>query len=173
MTWSVIKMNEIQVIIEYFARYGLIFVFLIIFLEYLNFPGLGAAVIMPALGIAVAKTGINFFLALGISIIAGELASYVLYGISYWFGQPILTKIYNKFPKSRKSIDKVFLYIENYGEKGVLITRLIPAVRTLIPIVAGMFRMNIVKFSVYSIIGITIWNSALMYAGYAFGYFFI
>lgn len=165
-------MGNIQMVIEYFARYGLIFVFLIIFLEYLNFPGLGAAIIMPAIGIAVAKAGINFFLALGISVVAGELASYVLFGISYWFGQPILTKIYNKFPKSRKSIDKVCLYMENYGDKGVLITRLIPAVRTLIPLVAGMFRMNIVKFSIYSIIGITIWNSALMYAGYAFGYFF-
>lgn len=165
-------MGNIQIVIEYFARYGLIFVFLIIFLEYLNFPGLGAAIIMPAIGIAVAKAGINFFLALGISVVAGELASYVLFGISYWFGQPILTKIYNKFPKSRKSIDKVCLYMENYGDKGVLITRLIPAVRTLIPLVAGMFRMNIVKFSIYSIIGITIWNSALMYAGYAFGYFF-
>ncbi|MDV4152099.1 DedA family protein [Clostridium sp. AL.422] len=166
-------MGNIQVIIEYFARYGLIFVFFIIFLEYLNFPGLGAAIIMPAIGMAVAKSGINFFIALGISIIAGELASYVLFGISYWFGQPILTKIYNKFPKSRKSIDKVCLYIENYGDKGVLIIRLIPAVRTLIPFVAGMFRMNIIKYSLYSIIGITIWNSALMYAGYAFGYFFI
>ena len=165
-------MGNIQIVIEYFARYGLIFVFLIIFLEYLNFPGLGAAIIMPAIGIAVAKAGINFFLALGISVVAGELASYVLFGISYWFGQPILTKIYNKFPKSRKSIDKVCLYMENYGDKGVLITRLIPAVRTLIPLVAGMFRMNILKFSIYSIIGITIWNAALMYAGYAFGYFF-
>ena len=63
--------------------------------------------------------------------------------------------------------------MENYGDKGVLITRLIPAVRTLIPVVAGMFRMNIIKFSVYSIIGIAIWNSVLMYAGYAFGYYFI
>ena len=166
-------MDSVQIVIEYFARYGLIFVFLIIFLEYLNFPGLGAAVIMPAIGIAVAKAEINFFVALGISVIAGELASYVLFGISYWFGKPILTKVYNKFPKSRKSIDKVCMYIENYGDKGVLIIRLIPAVRTLIPIVAGMFRMNMVKFSIYSMIGITIWNAVLMYAGYACGRLFI
>lgn len=166
-------MGNIQIVIEYFARYGLIFVFLIMFLEYLNFPGLGAAIIMPAIGIGVAKAGINFFLALAISVVAGELASYVLFGIAYWFGQPILTRIYNKFPKSRKSIDKVCLYIENYGDKGVLVIRLIPAVRTLIPFVAGMFRMNIIKFSIYSIIGITIWNATLMYAGYAFGYFFV
>ena len=166
-------MGDMQVVIEYFAKFGLIFVFIIFFLEYLNFPGLGAAIIMPAIGIAVEKSGMNFLLVLGISIVAGELASYVLYGISYWFGKPILTKVYKKFPKSRKSIEKVHSYMENYGDKGVLIIRLIPAVRTLIPFVAGMFRMNIVKFSIYSIIGITIWNAVLMYAGYAFGYYFI
>lgn len=166
-------MDNIQIVIEYFARYGLIFVFIIIFLEYLNFPGLGAAIIMPAIGVASAKAGISFFLALLISVIAGALASYILFGISYWFGKPILTKIYNRFPKSRKSIDKICLYIENYGDKGVLIIRLVPAVRTLIPFVAGMFRMNIIKFSIYSTIGIAIWNAAFIYAGYAFGYFFI
>lgn len=165
-------MDNIQIVIEYFARYGLIFVFIIIFLEYLNFPGLGAAIIMPAIGVASAKAGISFFLALLISVIAGALASYILFGISYWFGKPILTKIYNRFPKSRKSIDKICLYIENYGDKGVLIIRLVPAVRTLIPFVAGMFRMNIIKFSIYSTIGIAIWNAAFIYAGYAFGYFF-
>ncbi len=166
-------MDKIQIIIEYFARYGLIFLFVIIFLEYLNFPGLGAAIIMPALGIAIAKAGINFFVALGISTLAGALASYVLFALSYWFGGPILTKVYNKFPKSRKSIDKVCLYVENYGDKGVLITRLIPVGRTLIPFVAGMFRMNIIKFSIYSTLGIAIWNGVFIYAGYAFGYWFI
>ena len=166
-------MDKIQIIIEYFSTYGLIFLFVVIFLEYLNFPGLGAAIIMPALGIAIAKAGINFFVALGISILAGALASYILFALSYWFGGPILTKVYNKFPKSRKSIDKVSFYVENYGDKGVLITRLIPVGRTLIPFVAGMFRMNIIKFSIYSTIGIAIWNAVFIYAGYAFGYWFI
>lgn len=166
-------MDNIQIVIEYFARYGLIFLFIIIFLEYLNFPGLGAAIIMPAIAIAVAKSGINFFVALAISVLAGALASYVLFGISYWFGKPILTKVYNKFPKARKSIDKVCFYIENYGDKGVLITRLIPVGRTLIPFVAGMFRMNIINFSIYSTIGIAIWNAVFIYAGYAFGSWFM
>lgn len=166
-------MDKIQIVIEYFSTYGLIFLFVIIFLEYLNFPGLGAAIIMPALGIAIAKAEINFFVALGISVLAGALASYILFALSYWFGGPILTKVYNKFPKSRKSIDKVCLYVENYGDKGVLITRLIPVGRTLIPFVAGMFRMNIIKFSIYSTLGIAIWNGVFIYAGYAFGYWFI
>ncbi|CDG01125.1 Putative Membrane protein [Clostridium chauvoei JF4335] len=149
------------------------FLFLIIFLEYLNFPGLGAAVIMPAAGIVVAKSGINFFVALGVSVLAGVLASYILYIISYYFGNPILSRIYKRFPKTRDSIEKTYKYIERYGNKGVLVTRLVPVGRTLIPFVAGTFRMNILNFTVYSTIGIAIWNAIFIYAGYAFGYFFI
>lgn len=165
-------MNEVQMVVDYFTRYGLIFLFIIIFLEYLNFPGLGAAVIMPTIGVLVSKSGMNFFVALALSVIAGALASYFLYAISYWFGQPILTKVYNRFPKSRKSIDKVCGYIDSYGSKGVLLCRMIPVARTLIPFVAGMFRMNIFTFTIYSTIGITIWNAIFIYAGYAFGYLF-
>lgn len=166
-------MNNIQIIIDYISNYGLIFLFIIIFLEYLNFPGLGAAVVMPAAGIAISKFNINLILAIAISIVAGELASYILFAISYWFGKPILTKVYNKFPRSRKPIDKAFHYIENYGYKGILIARIIPVTRTLIPFVAGIFRMNLLKYSIYSVIGVTIWNTALIYAGYAFGSYFI
>lgn len=166
-------MDNIQVVIQYLARYGLVFVFFIIFLEYLNFPGLGAAIVMPAIGIGVSEFKINIYIAILVSIIAAELASYILYSISYFCGKPLLTKIYNRFPKSRKSIDKTFHYIENYGYKGVLIGRLIPAWRTLIPFVAGIFRMNIFKFSIYSILGTAIWNTVFIYAGYAFKNWFI
>lgn len=166
-------MGNIQSILDYLARYGLIFLFLIIFLEYLNFPGLGAAIIMPAIGVGALKYNINILLAILISILAGVLASYILFYISYFFGKPLLTKVYNKFPKSRKAIDKTFHYIENYGYKGVLIARLIPVGRTLIPFVAGLFKMNILKFTIYSTIGIAIWNTVLIYIGYAFAHLFI
>lgn len=161
-------MNDIQVVIQYLARYGLIFVFFIIFLEYLNFPGLGAAIVMPAIGIGVSQFKINIYIAILVSIIAAELASYILYYISYFLGKPLLTKMYNRFPKSRKAIDKTFHYIDNYGYKGILIVRLIPVGRTLIPFIAGAFRMNIFKFAIYSMVGTAVWNTVFIYAGYAF-----
>ncbi|WP_300386809.1 DedA family protein [Clostridium sp.] len=166
-------MNNIQTVIQFLARYGLIFVFFIIFLEYLNFPGLGAAIVMPGIGIGVSEFKINIYIAILVSIIAAELASYILYYISYFCGRPLLTKVCNKFPKSRKPIDKTFHYIESYGYKGIFIGRLIPVARTLVPFVAGIFRMNIFKFAIYSILGTTIWNSVLIYAGYAFKNWFI
>lgn len=166
-------MENIQTILAYVAHYGLIFVFFIIFLEYMNFPGLGAAVVLPGIGIATARCNLNIVLVIVISIIAGEIASYILFGISYYFGKTILNKLYNKFPKTQKSINKAFYYVESYGYKGVLIARMLPVARTIVPFVSGMFRMNFVKFAMCSIVGVVVWNSVLIYAGYAFSSYFI
>ena len=63
--------------------------------------------------------------------------------------------------------------MDRYGNIGVLIARVIPVARTLISLVAGTFNVNFVKFTLYSVIGITIWNFAFIYAGYAFSYLFL
>lgn len=158
---------------ELFSQYGLIFLFVIIFLEYLNFPGLGAAVIMPAIGMLIKKTGISFLFAILLSVAAGMLASYVLYIISFWLGNPILRFCERRLPKVAQSLKKTEITLSKYGKKGVLIGRLIPGIRTLVPVISGAFKMDIINFSVSSLIGIAIWNFTLIYLGYAFGYLWI
>lgn len=164
---------SIQTVTQYFSTYGVLFVFIIVFLEHLNCPGMPAGIIMPALGIASEKVGINILIVYLVSIIGAVIASYILYSLAYWFGSPILDFICKKFPKMKKPIDKVFFYMEKYGDKGVLITRLIPVGRTIIPFVAGTFKMNILTFTIYSTIGIALWNAALIFSGYLFGNWFI
>lgn len=163
---------DIQTVLNYFTEYGLIFLFVIVFLEYMNLPGLPAGIIMPAAGILIAGQDMNFITALIVSVLAGLLGSYVLYFIGYFLGKPVLDKFYQKYKKLRPSINKAISYTEKHGNKGVFIARLIPVARTLISLTVGTVRMNFVSFTLYSIIGITIWNSVFIYAGYAFGYLF-
>ena len=163
---------DIQTVLNYFAEYGLFFLFVIVFLEYMNLPGLPAGIIMPAAGILIAGRDMNFITALIVSVLAGLLGSYVLYFIGYFLGKPVLDKFYQKYKKLRPSINKAISYTEKHGNKGVFIARLIPVARTLISLTVGTVRMNFVSFTLYSIIGITIWNSVFIYAGYAFGYLF-
>ena len=163
---------DIQMVLNYFTEYGLIFLFVIVFLEYMNLPGLPAGIIMPAAGILIAGQDMNFITALIVSVLAGLLGSYVLYFIGYFLGKPVLDKFYQKYKKLRPSINKAISYTEKHGNKGVFIARLIPVARTLISLTVGTVRMNFVSFTLYSIIGITIWNSVFIYAGYAFGYLF-
>ena len=163
---------DIQTVLNYFTQYGLIFLFVIVLLEYMNLPGLPAGIIMPAAGILIAGRDMNFITALIVSVLAGLLGSYILYFIGYFLGKPVLDKFYQKYEKLRPSINKAISYTEKHGSKGVFIARLIPVARTLISLTVGTMRMNFLSFTIYSILGITIWNSVFIYAGYAFGYLF-
>lgn len=166
-------MSDINNILVYMSKYGYLFLGVIVFLEYLNLPGLPAGIIMPAAGILIKADGLNLIYTLIISVIAGLLGSFFLYAIGHYFGKPILNKWEKRFPKSKKAIDKTFKYINKYGNSGILISRLIPVARTLISLVAGTFNVNFIQFTIYSTIGITIWNFGFIYAGYAFGYLFL
>ena len=166
-------MENIQTILNYFTEYGLLFMFIIVFLEYMNLPGLPAGIIMPAAGILIASHGMNFGMALIVSVIAGLLGSYVLYFLGFFLGHSVLEKFYKKYKKLRPSIDKAVSYTEKHGNKGVFLARLIRVARTLISLTVGTVRMNFVSFSFYSVLGITIWNLVFIYAGYAFGYLFL
>ena len=60
----------IELISEYFVRYGLIFLFVVIFLEHLNCPGVPATIVMPTIGAFVAETKGSLFLVILVSIAA-------------------------------------------------------------------------------------------------------
>ncbi|MFR2838439.1 MAG: DedA family protein [Zhenhengia sp.] len=162
-------MESFDVVIRYMQDYGIIFLFVIVYLEYMNLPGLPAGIIMPAAGLLIARSDISFIYALSISVLAGLLGSYTLYAIGYFIGTPIVDKIYEKYEKMRPSIDKSFGYIDKYGNGGVFVSRLIPVARTLISLVGGTVRMKLRGFTFYSIIGITLWNAGFILAGYLLG----
>lgn len=162
-------MEEIKLFIDYISKYGIIVLFVIVYLEYLNLPGLPSGIIMPAGGILIARSEMNFLNALSLTIIAGLLGSYTLYWIGYYFGNAMLDKCYNKYQKIRPAVDKTMYYIDRYGDKGILLSRLIPVARTLISLVAGTTRRNFAVFTLYSTIGIAGWNFAFIFTGYIIG----
>ena len=150
----------------YLETYGLWLLFIIVYLEYLNLPGLPAGIIMPAIGALVAHSRYNFLLVLIISVVAGVLGSICLYYFGYFIGNAAMNWIYKKFPSSRRSIDKVTMYCEKFGVKGVFICRLVPVARTIVSLTSGTIRDNIWNFIIYSIPGITIWNAVTIMFGY-------
>lgn len=162
-------MDNMDVVMQYMSDYGNIFLFVIVYLEYLNLPGLPAGIIMPAAGLLIARSDMHFLYAIVISVVAGLLGSYTLYGIGYFIGKPALDKVYNKYPKVQSAIDKSIHYVDAYGNKGVFISRLIPVARTLISLVAGTVRMKMRTFTFYSTVGITVWNLAFILSGYLIG----
>ena len=149
-------------------QYGLISIFLIVMLEYANFP-LPSEVVLPFIGIMVSKGNIDFGLALTISIIGGIVGSTINYLLGLYFGKPILKYMMKKYPKTRYSIKSSMWWMNKYGKISVMLARVIPVARTIISIPAGINKMNINIFVLYSTIGISLWNTVLIFLGYILG----
>ena len=98
----------IQTLTQFFLQYGAFFIFVIVFLEYLNLPGFPAGVIMPLAGIWAAKGGISFFMTMVLSVSAGLVGSWILYCVGRFGGAVFLKKYLKRFPKHKEAIDRTF-----------------------------------------------------------------
>lgn len=160
---------ELSVFVENFIRdYGLISIFVIVALEYANAP-LPSEIVLPFAGILSLKFGMNLPSVIFISILGGILGSIINYYLGYKLGNPLIDFLKRKYPKTKKSIKASYKWITKYDKISVMISRLVPLARTFISIVAGVIKMNIVVFLLYSTIGIGIWNTILIGMGYILG----
>lgn len=158
-----------DIFIQYFTQYGGIAIFIIVLLEYLNLPGFPAGVIMPLAGVWAAKGEISFLLALTITVAAGLMGSWLLYLIGYKGGDMFLNKYLHRFPKQKPAIERNLEMLKRKGGIGIFLSKLIPMVRTLISIPAGVLKMNFARYTVSSALGILVWNFVFVGAGYFLG----
>ena len=152
-------------IFTFLNQYGLIFIFLIVFMEYLNLPGFPAGVILPACGAWITITQNSFFICYFVSILAGVLGSLILYFIGWYIGEPIINKICYKYPKMKLKMDKLKRGMIKRANYTVFIARLVPVVRTLVGFPAGVVKMNILNYLLFSMLGIALWNASLIIFG--------
>ena len=160
---------SIQTLTQYFLEYGAFFIFLIVLLEYLNLPGFPAGLIMPLAGIWAAKGDISFPLVMVLTLAAGLIGSWLLYFLGRWGGPKIMRFYFKKFPKQQDVIEGKMDMLREKGCVGVFVSKLLPMVRTIISIPAGMVRMDFLKYTASSAVGIFIWNLVFLGAGYFFG----
>ena len=159
----------IQTLTQFFLQYGAFFIFVIVFLEYLNLPGFPAGVIMPLAGIWAAKGEISFPLVLLISVGAGLAGSWALYFLGRLGGQKLLGFYFKNFPNEQPLIEEKIIMLREKGGVGVFVSKLLPMVRTLISIPAGMVRMDFRVYTISSAMGVFLWNLVFIGAGYFFG----
>ena len=147
----------------------------IAFLMFLDnvFPPIPSEIIMPSAGYTAAKGELSL---IGV-IIAGSIGSLLAAALLYWMGRKIpqhhlfnLIERYGKYLHiSVTDLEKSLTWFEKYGHRIVFFGRMIPAVRSLISIPAGMSNMPFRKFMAYSAAGTIIWTTFLAYIGYHFG----
>ncbi len=160
---------DYNTVMEYLRSYGAVAIMVIVFLEYLNLPGFPAGVVMPLAGFWASHGGISFAAVMGLSILAGLMGSWVLYFVGRAFGAPLLDHWKKKFPRQKPVIDRALQFVQKRGYWGLFIGKLIPVLRTLVPIPAGVIRMDFARYTVFSAMGVAVWNLAFVGAGYFFG----
>ena len=156
----------IQMLTQYFSQYGAVFVFLIVLLEYMNLPGFPAGVIMPLAGIWAARGDISFPAVMVISVAAGLLGSWILYFLGRLGGEIFLRFYLRHFPQHRELIEQNMEMLRKRGPTGVFLGKLVPMIRTLISIPAGMISMRFGSYTLSSLLGVFVWNLVFVGAGY-------
>ena len=157
---------DIKEMISVLSSHNIYIIFIIMFLESLNLTGIPSTIILPAIGILISLNNLSIIKILLLTIFASILGNIVFYFISYKFGSKIYDYLYNKFPKLQKCFDKAMNMSNKYGTKFCLFGRLIPSIRSWISLVAGIFKVKLRDFLLYSSIGIFIWDILLILVGY-------
>lgn len=160
---------DIAALTLYFTRYGAVAIFIIVLLEYMNMPGFPAGVIMPLSGVWAAKGNIHFVTVMLITLAAGMIGSWILYFLGRTGGSRLLETYLQKFPKHREAVERNLEMIRQKGSFGIFLSKLIPMVRTLVSIPAGVIKINFVKYTISSALGVFVWNLFFVGAGYYLG----
>ena len=148
---------------------------ILMFLENL-FPPIPSELIMPLAGYSATLPGTKIP-SIPLSIAAGVIGTVVgalpWYYVGKLIGEENIKRLANKYGKwisvTGDDIDKVNNWFNKHGQKAVFFGRLVPGIRTLISLPAGLNEMPLVPFLIYSTIGTILWVTFLTMAGYLLG----
>lgn len=159
-----------QILTNFISTWGYTAIAILILLENI-LPFIPSEIILTFAGLMSVKSELSLPLLFTISTVASLIGLLILYYISRLVSETRLYKFVDKYGKwiklKGKDIERANNWFKKYGAIAVFVCRFIPVLRVLITIPAGINRMNVVLFTILSLIGTTIWNFALIYLGKA------
>lgn len=162
-------LSDVYQYIESFVRsWGYFAVFILMFFESACIP-IPSEVTMVFAGFMVSRGIMNLWLVTAVGTLANVAGSIATYYIGAKGGRPLVER-YGKYVLiSHKKLDTADRWFGKYGEWAVFISRLLPGVRTFISLPAGVARMDVGRFLLYSTIGCVPWCFMLTYIGFKMG----
>lgn len=164
--------NIINSLVSIIKDLGYLGIFIGMAIESSFFPLPSEIILIPA-GALVAKGEMNFFYILIAGVLGSLLGALINYSIALHLGRRAVDFFVAKYGKflfiTKNELEKTELYFKHHGEITTFLGRLVFVMRHLISIPAGFSRMNIWRFSIFTLLGSAIWCSVLILIGMLFG----
>ena len=152
----------------FMTKYGYASLFGLMTLESASLP-VPSEVVLPLAGYFVRLGFMNFWVAVGVSTVAGLAGALVDYFLAIWLGRPFVTGILRLFRLHRDVLDRAEAWFSRSAQWTVFAARFIPGLRTVISLPAGLFEMDLTSFAVMTVAGSFAWSVVLIYAGFLAG----
>lgn len=155
------------------ANYLFLFLFMVIESSFVPFPS--EVVVPPAAYLACTHSGtgadMNIVVVVLIATLGAMVGAFINYYLALWVGRPVVYRFADsRFGHAclidRAKVERAEAYFDKHGAISTFIGRLIPAIRQLISIPAGLSRMNVGTFALFTFLGALVWNVVLALLGY-------
>ena len=150
--------------VQFIQNTGYVSVFILMVMESMVIP-MPSEAVMPFAGWLIADGVFTWPAVILISTVGSVVGSIISYSIGFYGGKPFVAKFGKYLFLNNEHLEKTQLFFDRRGGLAVLICRFVPVVRHLISIPAGVARMNIWLFLIYTTIGACIWNTILTFSG--------
>lgn len=159
---------------EEIVTYGYVAIFLLMVLESACIPIPSEVTMLfggalASAGFVSGGTQLNLVAVALVGALGNLVGSWLAYGVGYVGGRPLIDRWGRYLLLRPHEIDRAHQWFERYGQRAVFLGRLLPVVRTFISLPAGVARMNVWRFSLYTLLGCLPWTFGLTILGYQLG----
>jgi len=158
-----------QLIMDWISQYGYLGIIFLMALESATLP-VPSEIVMPFAGFLVWQDGTMSLMGI---ILAGTigctLGSIAAYSVGYYAGRPLILRYGKYVLLSERHLVQAERWFAKYGNKATFIARLLPIIRTVISLPAGISKMNFKTFVLFSFVGSLPWTAMLAYLGFWLG----
>ena len=166
-------LNAIKVWVEQIiSSMGYVGLYVVMFLENV-FPPIPSEVVLPLAGSLTLTGRFSIFWITIIGMLGSLTGAFLFYGLGKWLGESRVRTIIEKYGRyallSTDDLDRSLEWFDKYDDWVIFFSRMVPIVRSLISIPAGIANMKITKFSFYTILGTALWSFLLAIGGRLLG----
>ncbi len=133
------------------------------------FPPIPSEIVLPLAGYEVFRGNLGFALTVLAATAGSLIGALILYAIGRFGGRPVIDRWGRVLRVTHADVDRAERWFDRWGDWVVLLSRMIPLVRSVVSIPAGILEMSVPRFILLTTIGSLLWNLLLIGAGYQLG----